>query len=557
MACAYLIILSVDYVNPDAVCYVQAACHWADGRWDVAVNSWWSPLLSWLLVPAVRLGGAPLVTVKALNVLFGLAFAWGVVRLVRRLDVRAPLLAVFAAALLLVLTMLPAPVTPDVLFMTLLTWYFVFSLRLLADGSRGAAVAVGLLGGVTYLAKAYALPFILVHLGLTLLLRWQLVRRGLVAPSADLPQGRGVRQALGLGNFALAAIVAVALAMPWIAAISLHDGTFTISGAGRGGRASAPVFGEGTKPAVPFLRRPSDGHLFVGEDPLREFPEYYLPRWSPLDGLRGLKLQAVTVFRNAATSLALMRSFDGAAVLMAGLLVTGLLVFPLRPRLAGVEGWVSLWLVASVCMFAGGYVMMVVMDRLLWPVCGLLVAMTFRSLGGLADELTCRSGQQTRLPSEQGEPGSISAGGEATAGRSALAGSARPAAAVLILASIGLAALSTIDAWRGPAGNAADATWLRQAARDLAPAGPFASNSHGGGLAVCFWADRPFVGVFTATTPEALAAQLRPLGSPEVLVLDDEPLADRLEASPLFKPLGRTPPSEAHHNGRLFAIVPM
>ena len=75
LAAVHLAILSRDQINPDGISYIQVARNCAAGRFDLAVNSYWGPLLSWILVPFVWLGWDLQLVVKVLGVVLGLGFA--------------------------------------------------------------------------------------------------------------------------------------------------------------------------------------------------------------------------------------------------------------------------------------------------------------------------------------------------------------------------------------------------------------------------------------------------------------------------------------------------
>ena len=51
-----IVAVSLHQINPDGVAYMRLARYWAEGRLDLAVSSYWGPLLSWLLVPSAWLG---------------------------------------------------------------------------------------------------------------------------------------------------------------------------------------------------------------------------------------------------------------------------------------------------------------------------------------------------------------------------------------------------------------------------------------------------------------------------------------------------------------------
>ncbi|HTH32092.1 MAG TPA: hypothetical protein VL946_12155, partial [Lacibacter sp.] len=40
----------------DAIGYMEVAHHYIKGEWKLAVNGFWNPLHSWLVVPLIKLG---------------------------------------------------------------------------------------------------------------------------------------------------------------------------------------------------------------------------------------------------------------------------------------------------------------------------------------------------------------------------------------------------------------------------------------------------------------------------------------------------------------------
>lgn len=53
--------------NPDAAAYIAIAQHYANGNWSSAFSSYWSPLISWLLVPFVKTGVEPILGFKLIS----------------------------------------------------------------------------------------------------------------------------------------------------------------------------------------------------------------------------------------------------------------------------------------------------------------------------------------------------------------------------------------------------------------------------------------------------------------------------------------------------------
>jgi hypothetical protein len=569
-----------DAVNPDAVAYIQNARHWAAGRADLAVASHWGPMLSWLLVPAIWLGVDPLLTLKALAVVWGLGFAACAARLTRALTGGWWQLAAFSAGLLLALTMLPGPVTPDMLLTFVTTLYFCLSIRLLGKATPSLALAVGVVGGVAYLIKGYALPFVVAHLLLTAVLRWRLVKRvrsakcvvrseeeettgafsrepqasaSRVEPAIKEPPSPyplpsrergeeeaapekagkpGPREASSVVLLGVALFGLFAVAWPWAAVISRQEGHFTFSSSGGHTRIWCPILHPDPRP-FPFVpvQLPRAGRLTVWENP-SECPLPW-PTWSPLDGTRGLENQLETIWGLTAKALACLKELDSAGVLLAGLLGGGLLTLLLnRWRMGGDDTQCRRrWVWLSVIIYIGGYVLVGVESRLLWPVTGMIVALGLETVWTLS-----------RVDLRHG-------GLKAGADPAVAAGRAfRRACVAALLASLLYSVLLAGQQWRRFDGPGAKATWLKTASRSLLPLDARArtavvANEWHAGLHATYWSDNVFLGQFDGSGPEAVAAELAPVwrGQPIcVLVFNNDELADRLSGSDGFRKLAKS-----------------
>lgn len=204
-------------LNPDGVSYLAIARHYWNADWGEVVNGVWSPMYSWLLAPPVGLGADPLLAAHALNLAAGLLALGGTWVLAGRYT-RVPWLRTAAAAALLpvLLAWSFSLVTPDLLLVAVLLWYLVALTSPRYDiGMRHAALA-GALGGVAYLAKGYALPFVLIHFG-----GWHIWHAWHAVDS-------GVRRAW-LRRLAVGLMCCTAIASPWVVLVSLKYGHLTQS----------------------------------------------------------------------------------------------------------------------------------------------------------------------------------------------------------------------------------------------------------------------------------------------------------------------------------------
>src|SRR3954447_1440755 len=60
-------------MNPDGVSYLTIARQYLDGHFADAINAYWSPLYSWLLVPLTAAGIEATLATKVLAILVGTA----------------------------------------------------------------------------------------------------------------------------------------------------------------------------------------------------------------------------------------------------------------------------------------------------------------------------------------------------------------------------------------------------------------------------------------------------------------------------------------------------
>jgi hypothetical protein len=511
----WLVWMSRDHLNPDGVAYIELARHYVDGRIDLAVSSYWSPLLSWLLVPVA--GFEPLLAARILLLLSSVAFALGVRQLTREWigatsDIppaawTGPEQVAYAAALALSLTMLPRPVSPDLLLAAAVTWYLVWARRLLASGGgregRTVAVGAGLAGGLAYLAKAYALPFVLAHIPLTAIARTIVGRAPWPAIVRDA--------ALSLAAFGIAA-------GPWIIAVSLSEGRPTFSGVGRFARPwNAPPVLHPEPEAFFKLALPPPGRLAVWENP-SELPDDWV--WHEGGESRSVANFMQTIWLNTGRVVRAVREADPFGLIAIGLIGSAALAiwstcFGSRPMVGPIH---QVWALATMALYASGYAALYVEARYLWPAFGLALALV----------VTTGAGTVGRF-------------GHAASDRSGLPRAGGAIAAIALLASLALGVWREMDQWRGPGSIGADATRIRAFGQGLRGSARLASNDWPHGLFTSYWSRAPYLGQYRGADADTIARELAPFSGRDagttVVIFDDPALARRLRADPRFAPV--------------------
>ena len=161
-------------LNTDAISYMRVAEYWSIGNLGFAVNGYWGPLLSWLMVPFLWLGVEPLFAAKLAMLISGAVFFHGCLFLVRSVGLRLSDELIVAWVLALTIPgWMSNHVTPDLLVAGLMA--FALGQAVAPDwlANRKRALGTGATWGLAYLAKAVALP-VGVVVSVLLALCWRL-----------------------------------------------------------------------------------------------------------------------------------------------------------------------------------------------------------------------------------------------------------------------------------------------------------------------------------------------------------------------------------------------
>jgi 4-amino-4-deoxy-L-arabinose transferase-like glycosyltransferase len=258
-AAAALVLLPVfrESLNPDGISYLSIAGKYLAGDVRGAVNAYWGPLYSWLLVPLLAAGVAPLLAAHLLGVILGCVAAGAAWRLANSVGLRGITRAAVLGSLLplLVLTAHQS-LSPDLLLTCVLLLYFC----LLADEANlarpRAAAAVGVLGGLAYWAKAYGFYFFLAHFA--------------VIAVADVVRSQGDARRRALAFYGLAFAVFAVLSSLWVGALAWKYGQPMLASTGAYNRVLAAPGSRGHPTLYQgFLPPPDATAVSAWEDPTR------------------------------------------------------------------------------------------------------------------------------------------------------------------------------------------------------------------------------------------------------------------------------------------------
>lgn len=341
---------------PDTTSYISIAQKYLEGDFVNAVNSYWAPLLSWAMVPFLALGFDPLQSIKFVTIAAGTATIFAADSLFAAFPIAASLRRLMLLALVpAILYFSMSMATPDMLPTALLTAYFgiVFRNNYAARPANG--VLCGVLGGVAYLSKHYALPFFVIHFLLLNAWHYRFNHAG----------ARILKHTAG-GLLACALV-----AVPWIAAISLEQGRLTMGTSGARTHAYMGPQSRGDTFAHGLVAPENPTAISAWEDPSTDM----LEPWSPFESRENFRFYLGLVSRN---SIEAARAF----FIFSPLSIPIVVAYVVWIRRINVNG--AALPVLTMVLYTPAYLSILIEQRYLWPLSILLMLMTGLLLTALA-----------------------------------------------------------------------------------------------------------------------------------------------------------------------------
>lgn len=352
--------------NPDTFQYLMIARHYLGGDIREAINGYWGPMLSWLMIPFTGQDFGDIPALKTLQLVIGAGVLWTWSAILKRSVVPEPYAEALAyAAIPFVLAYAFLSPTADLLFLwiSLSLFRFLSAGPVFVDPARSRRFAW--LGVLAYYTKAFGMPLFLVLFAA----EWWTARKQ--AGVNRLP--------------ARALLFFILLVAPWVTALSLKYGHFTISEAAAFNRSPGVAPMPGKVMRLPVLSneltRPRGAHaISAWEEPLQA-------SWKGrvAEELRELPNTSQLLQRNLLT----IWYFDFQRQVGVGLLLLWVIFIFVRNKLrvrqeplsARARMLALLFLVA----FYGGYSLILVHTRYVW-ICTWLMLLLAAFLAGAIEQ---------------------------------------------------------------------------------------------------------------------------------------------------------------------------
>ena len=338
-------------ISPDSISYISIAQKYCAGDFHHAVNGDWSPLVSWLLVPFLWLDLDPLLAFHLLSPFIGTITLVGVMRL----SFRFPMTERIRTSIFI--TLIPMLISfhysqPDLLLTGILVYYFYIIWDTDYACGKSDGLRCGVLGGLAFLSKTYALPFFLSHFMVCNALHYFRIR--------GKAEKKNLLKNCVSGLAAFCVICAI-----WLGMLGIKYGEFTLGTAASGSHAQLnPVLPNASFHYRGLAPPPNETAVSAWEDAYFVSANY----WNPFESWKNLKHQATVAIQAAGKTARIGILFSPLSVTI---IIIYLFLIPVHRRSTG---QVILCPLITVFIYASGYVLIgIVTDRYLWPVSILLL----------------------------------------------------------------------------------------------------------------------------------------------------------------------------------------
>ncbi len=349
--------------SADSTLYLSIAQKYLRGEFKDAINGYWNPLLSWLLIPFIYFGYSGVFAINLIYVIFGALTIFGVWRLSHRFKLTEKIRIVVLSSLLPIILYYSFIQPFDLLLLCFLVYYLYIVFNDHYPERIQNGVLSGVIGSLAYLTKSYAFPFFITHFFSMNILHYL--------------RGRTERKRI-LRNAIAGFIVFFIISGTWIAVISNKYGYFTFSNMGKTNLAimgpgspqsgglefGQPMFYRG------FIEPPNKTAISAWEDP--SYIE--VKTWSPFGSLRDFKYFIKLILKNLVCGLYIFESFSTLSITIIIGYVLLLIKQPFRFNNA-ISRFDLLVPLLTIFLYTGGYTLFHLEARYLWIVNILLLLM--------------------------------------------------------------------------------------------------------------------------------------------------------------------------------------
>ncbi len=340
-------------MTADSTLYINIAEKYIKGDFSNAVNGYWGPMLSWLLIPFLYFGSSHVFAINALNLIVGVFAIIGVWILSFRFEIAEIIRSAILVSLLPIILFFSVVELFDFLLLCILVYYLgiVFNNEYPKKLYYGAIC--GLLGAFAYFTKSYAFLFFIAH--------FTVINAAHYIRCSEKQDRKNV-----LRNAVAGILLFTIMSGIWIAVISHKYNKITFSNhnktaigvlgpgtTGEGFEFGWPIFHEG------FFEPPNKTAISAWEDPsyIKVNP------WSPWDSSNSFKYFIKHVIRNILDGLSIFESFSRLSTTIVIAYILLFLVQPFNRKVLRGDMFYSFF---TMVLYTGGYALFHFEARYMW-----------------------------------------------------------------------------------------------------------------------------------------------------------------------------------------------
>jgi hypothetical protein len=338
-------------LNSDGISYISIAQKYMGGDFGNAINGYWGPLLSWLMIPFLYFSSntlSNLYMTKILSLIIGLFTIIGVKLLCDKFRIDGLVQTIFLFSLVPIMLLFSFTVlSPDLLIVSFMVFYlsFIFDDKYSINLKNG--FFCGLLGGMAFLSKSYAFVFFILHFTLfNLVFYFQNI-------SSE-------NKKVVFKNFLLGLMVFFMISGTWIALISDKYSELTIGSAGKYNYELVGPESQGHSLYYQgLIKPPNNSAISSWED-----PSYFnMESWSPLSSWNNLEYQLKLIWSNFLNIINILTKYSIFSILILIVSIIFIIKTPSKTFKKKV-----IYSLVTILLYSGLYSFILVENRYLWLV---------------------------------------------------------------------------------------------------------------------------------------------------------------------------------------------
>ncbi len=338
-------------INNDGIGYISTAKLYLTGDIHTAINDYWGPLLSWLLVPLMFFAKTPvaaLASAKILSLILGFFTIIGVRQLSYRFEMDEVVRTVILFMMVpVVLYFAMSIISPDLLMVCILVYFLAIIFDVNYPNKLTNGLLCGILGALAYFTKSYGLTF---FLSIFLIL-------SLCHYLRDSDRNRRKKV---LKNFLLGITVFLMISCVWIGLISSKDDKLTFGTAAEFNHALVGPESQGFPDYYQGIHKPGQVN-----------PNYTVKPWSPLSSWNNFNYQINLITDNTIKIGNILNTFSYLSLLI----ILAFILLLLKPPRKPLKENEILYPLVTILLLTAGYVMILVEERYIWLIYVLLILM--------------------------------------------------------------------------------------------------------------------------------------------------------------------------------------